>query len=57
MTDIKANTVAHGSMEIVNESKRKLNELRVSQGRKFYNKLMQKVMIFQYTQLIMKVSQ
>ena len=57
MTDIKANTVAHGSMEIVNESKRKLNELRVSQGRKFYDKLMQKVMIFQYTQLIMKVSQ
>ena len=42
MKDKKAKTLLHDFTEIVNDSKRKHNKLRVDQGREFYNNLMQK---------------
>ena len=38
----RAKTVLHGFIEIVNESKYKLNKLKLDEGREFYNELMQK---------------
>ena len=46
LKDKKSKTVLHGFVEIVNESKRKPNKLWIDQGRKFYNYLIQKIMIF-----------
>ena len=40
MEDKKAKTVFHGFIEIVSESKPKLNKLGVDQGREFYNSFM-----------------
>ena len=37
----KGKTVLNAFIEIVNESNRKPNKLRVDQGREFYNKIMQ----------------
>ena len=42
LKDKKAKTLLHDFAEIVNDSKRKHNKLRVDQGREFYNNLMQK---------------
>ena len=41
LKDKKGKTVLNAFIEIVNESNRKPKELRVDQGREFYNKLMQ----------------
>ena len=46
LKDKKSKTVLHGFVEIVNESKRKPNKLWIDEGRKFYNYLIQKIMIF-----------
>ena len=40
--DRKVETVFEGFIGIVNESKPKKNNLRVDQGREFYNNLMQR---------------
>ena len=42
LKDKKAKTVIHGFVEVVNKSKRKPDELRVDQEKKFYNSSMQK---------------
>ena len=39
---MKGKTVLNALIEIANKSNRKLNKLWVDQGRKFYNKLMEK---------------
>ena len=41
MKDKKGKTVLNAFIEIVNESNRKPNKLRLDQGREFYNELMQ----------------
>ena len=40
LEDKKAKTAFHGFIEIVSESKPKLNKLGVDQGREFYNSFM-----------------
>ena len=42
LMDRKVETVIEGFIGIVNESKPKQNNLRIDQGREFYNNLMQK---------------
>ena len=44
LKDEKGKAVLNVFIEIVNESNRKPNKLRVDQGRKFYNKLMQELL-------------
>ena len=44
LKDEKSKAVLNVFIEIVNESNRKPNKLRVDQGRKFYNKLMQELL-------------
>ena len=41
LKDKNGKTVLNAFIKIVNQSNRKLNELRVDQGREFYNKLME----------------
>ena len=44
LKDEKGKAVFNVFIEVVNESNRKPNKLRVDQGRKFYNKLMQELL-------------